>query len=816
MRGSGLSVNDWVVPLLGGTLAAVMAVLLLAAFSGCRAGSGSTVPVAAPSIDTASTDGDIPTRTVALAVALEDLQALDPPGDVDAALFASLKDELRCVLRDLYGGDPVAREARRQLAAIEPADANRAWCLQGMRSASGEVTIKWYGRHVGDYNLDGLVGVADLTPLGFHFDAAVELDDIGLPVRNGDNEWVAQVDGDQNGLISVSDITPIGVNYDSRLLGYRVYLGSSSDGQTIDWDDDYLPCADDAGAPYTVAYNTSRATGEVHQYTHVFGQPPIPENAVLHAKVVAYDATAEGRETTISLPAGPHQALSCELCHRVTDLEYYGDDQTCLLCHSRPPENDSLDWDDTPGLHNMCMACHAEHSFAVLPPESGCGVCHSGIVTEATAAGMPDCMGCHEAGHLPNAQPSVGTCVSCHPTPPEDNQAAWDSTPALHDQCNGCHVSHGFAITPPESVCGDCHADLITAGHAGGSALCLDCHTYPHLPNTDISGQECQSCHTVPPEDPSAFWGDAPGLHDRCELCHDDADHGDKPIPPESICGDCHDNVIALGHAGGATLCTNCHTYPHLPEAHLSPSDCVICHTEPPEDLAAEWEDAPGQHAICEQCHDISDHGDKPVPPQSVCGNCHSDLITGGHAWGRTVCRDCHSYAHLPISDFSGWQCADCHLTPPEDPEATWNDAPGQHRQCSMCHNANHGDKPVPPESICGDCHGDVISAGHAWGSSQCLSCHTWPHLPVSDFSAWSCIDCHTAPPEDLEASWDDAPGQHDQCGLCHDEANHGDKPIPPQSICTSCHDDVGGGGHPGPGANCMMCHTYAHLPVMP
>ena len=54
-----------------------------------------------------------------------------------------------------------------------------------------------------------------------------------------------------------------------------------------------------------------------------------------------------------------------------------------------------------------------------------------------------------------------------------------------------------------------------------GSPLCLACHTYAHLPNTDVSGQECQSCHAVPPEDPSAFWSDAPGQHDECELCHD-------------------------------------------------------------------------------------------------------------------------------------------------------------------------------------------------------------------------------------------------------------------------------------------------------
>jgi hypothetical protein len=123
-------------------------------------------------------------REVALADALAELAAYQPPADGDAAVFAQLTSELEQVLIDLYGGDPAAR-ARRLAAALPPEERRRAWAMQCASNPGGETTLYFRGRHVGDYNMDGLVSVNDITPLGFNFGLSVGFDADGLPSVSG-------------------------------------------------------------------------------------------------------------------------------------------------------------------------------------------------------------------------------------------------------------------------------------------------------------------------------------------------------------------------------------------------------------------------------------------------------------------------------------------------------------------------------------------------------------------------------------------------------------------------------------------------------
>lgn len=78
------------------------------------------------------------------------------------------------------------------------------------------VMLNWDEKNVGDYDNNGEVNVADITPLG-----------INLGKSRADASNPAEfdvVDGDGNGLITVSDITPIGAYYGNAIVGYSVYL----------------------------------------------------------------------------------------------------------------------------------------------------------------------------------------------------------------------------------------------------------------------------------------------------------------------------------------------------------------------------------------------------------------------------------------------------------------------------------------------------------------------------------------------------------------------------------------------------------------
>jgi len=116
------------------------------------------------------------------------------------------------------------------------------------------VELNWTERVRGDYSQDGLVSVADLTPLGVNYLAKVDYDGplehnafAAWPSGNPDNDggvalgeppaedspaanWrLARVDGNGDGEINVSDITTIAQHWNERLDGYRIYRRGPDD-----------------------------------------------------------------------------------------------------------------------------------------------------------------------------------------------------------------------------------------------------------------------------------------------------------------------------------------------------------------------------------------------------------------------------------------------------------------------------------------------------------------------------------------------------------------------------------------------------------
>ena len=144
-------------------------------------------------------------------------ESLAVPDGVDPALMENLAGELERVI-SARGKEPTAPV---QGVMVDPLS----------RSDSGDdAVLSWTYNNSGDYNLDGLVGVSDLTPIGIHYNKSTASPD-----------WAAAscADGTNDGLISVTDITPIGQNYGNFITNYVIEAD-------IEGNDTWVPVANAA------------------------------------------------------------------------------------------------------------------------------------------------------------------------------------------------------------------------------------------------------------------------------------------------------------------------------------------------------------------------------------------------------------------------------------------------------------------------------------------------------------------------------------------------------------------------------------------
>ncbi len=148
-----------------------------------------------------------------VAAAIAEVRSAETPAGVEPELFNRLQAELVAVLS--------ARAETRIAAAAPTGSGNAVADLRLIRDGAGEFRLEWTYRNIGDYNLDGLVGVTDLTPIGQHYEVSASDPDWGMAQR---------ADGNADGLVTVSDITPIGQHYQSFVAGYNIYGADSVDG----------------------------------------------------------------------------------------------------------------------------------------------------------------------------------------------------------------------------------------------------------------------------------------------------------------------------------------------------------------------------------------------------------------------------------------------------------------------------------------------------------------------------------------------------------------------------------------------------------
>jgi PKD repeat protein len=146
--------------------------------------------------------------------ALAELEALETPDGVDAALFAQLKAELQRQL--------TAKGVSKCVSAPPTGEANKVADLALIASGNGTFTLQWSYRNVGDYDQNGKVGISDITPIAMHYGETYEPTD--------ENCIQAVVDGSSNLAVDIADITPIAVGFGVDCAGYRIQGGDTPDG----------------------------------------------------------------------------------------------------------------------------------------------------------------------------------------------------------------------------------------------------------------------------------------------------------------------------------------------------------------------------------------------------------------------------------------------------------------------------------------------------------------------------------------------------------------------------------------------------------
>ncbi len=152
--------------------------------------------------------------SIDVAAALAELDALQAPKGVTPALFAQIKDALRTAL--------IARGTSKIACTPPTGAANHIPGIQLNDAGGGMYNLIWRYYNVGDYNQDGSVGIADITPLAMHYGEGW--------VTGEENSLPAVVDGSGNGTVDIADVTPIAMNFGVDCASYEVQISDAEDG----------------------------------------------------------------------------------------------------------------------------------------------------------------------------------------------------------------------------------------------------------------------------------------------------------------------------------------------------------------------------------------------------------------------------------------------------------------------------------------------------------------------------------------------------------------------------------------------------------
>ncbi len=229
-------------------------------------------------------------------------------------------------------------------------------------------------------------------------------------------------------------------------------------------------------------------------------------------------------------------------------------------------------------------------------------------------------------------------------------------------------------------------------------------------------------------------------------------------------------------------------------KAVLSDEDCVKCHADQVNDMAA----AGGAHrgVSCPRCH--AGHPPKVAKPIAPCGTCHLKAKNDHFEKEMPACLNCHTNPHRPLDiSLKGAgkdACLTCHG--PESWLLRKYESKHTALDCSQCHDVH---RKIPQ---CIQCH-----RPHPGIADKCKNCHS-AHMPKveafpADMPLKNCGSCHKTPAALLGATA--SKHKNLSCVDCH-KLKHKFKPA-----CQDCH------GSPHPEGilvkfpECGMCHKGAH-----
>ena len=385
---------------------------------------------------------------------------------------------------------------------------------------------------------------------------------------------------------------------------------------------------------------------------------------------------------------GRHAGLACAACHDATHA--WGPKprfDRCDACHKDAHAGTAT----LAGRPADCAACHALGGFApstytiamhdrtAYPlvdkhREVACTACHRPKDAALSASTGPAgfrfrlqhvaCADCHGDPHGTQlaGKSASPTCAPCHDLkgfkPSRFTVAAHAKTPfpleGAHAkaECRSCHDvrrtglpvltntgrlgSAGFAMTMPERVCADCHADP-HAGRFRASTSCADCHGSDSFRPSLVSVRE----------------------HARYRFALEGAH---RAVP----CADCHHDVAGRGAALPSGQEASLVRSPRRPTPltfAVAGQTCASCHEDP---HAGQFAVPATRARACERCHDLEvfrpaarfDHGRDTAFPLDgahrgvACSRCHATVTaaSGSESGKRVVryrgvspaCESCH------------------------------------------------------------------------------------------------------------------------------------------------------------------------------
>jgi hypothetical protein len=293
----------------------------------------------------------------------------------------------------------------------------------------------------------------------------------------------------------------------------------------------------------------------------------------------------------------------------------------------------------------------ASDPHAALP----CAACHTGALTGARIAAVPQTACATSGCHADGGPPQVSTATATFP----HRDHGRDSEITL--SCAGCHTHDDGRHPLRVSV--------------DGCALC-------HL--TNLAGSQ--------PDD--------------CRLCHQQTRHVSLtsqglPIPHSAL-------------PWVETGCVRCHYDVAEPSTRVSMGRCLDCHGRDTEIMARGI--ATNLHpshtsVTCTSCHESGVHHVRAMSSavQLVCGDCHvreHDLTLGRDWHGDGTCAGCHEAVHQPqqrlllgmlpgaqatpsTKFIAGMTCRSCHI---RTDRATASGAAirGQAEACASCHRTEY------------------------------------------------------------------------------------------------------------------------------